>query len=186
MLKKIWKDPVWSTCISGLIAVAAGYFGLNVLKQVWKTTWRFLIASSLIPHGLLLVLIGLLVALVVYLGLTARSASREAGPAWKSYNQDVFAGVLWHWEYYGGTIENLAAFCPGCDYRMRFFNPSGYNAISYLTFVCDICGSEYPFSESLESVQSKVERLIDPKVRTGTWVTRKTSTAPFIDDAGRR
>ena len=175
----MWKDPVWSKVIAaGILAVCAAV-GASLL-DLWpaigrtlKSAWEYAISPSGLPNWvvwiLALALVPTLIILCVLLWQAVFPGKTE--PDWRSYKQDDFLGLRWRWNYLAtGTIEDPAPFCPHCEYRVFPHRASGYTAVDRIGFHCDSCGRNLPeFEELFESLQSKVSRFIEQRIRTGMW-----------------
>jgi hypothetical protein len=182
MLKALWKYPVWSAVIAGSLLAAAGALGTYLLgfwpsiAAAFGTAWEWLFRSTLVPNWLLLVLIFSAIATVAIIGLVAwgfSTSNQKSGPHWSSYTQDTFFGLRWRWKYIGGRISNLHTFCPHCDYQVFAHNASAYDAIDRIGFNCDSCSRGLgAFNEPFPLLESKAERLIQQKLRNGTWSTQ--------------
>lgn len=179
MIKELWRDPVWSKVIAGVILaalLAAGSYLLNwwpAIGSLLGTALVFLLSTSSLPNWL----IGLLVVLsALPILAVAASAWRGFVPSatlhdWSTYQTDCFFGLRWRWSYYSdGQIRDMHSFCPGCDYQVFSHHASGYRAVDLIAFTCDSCGRSLgEFQEPYESLESKVIRLIQQKLRNGTW-----------------
>lgn len=172
-LKNIWTDPVWSkviaTGICALLVTAFGWWG-----DLWAYVgagWRYLTASVEVPRWL----VGALSSWAVFnlLGSIARRvAASTATPAedWSSYLSDEFFGMRWRWGLSEGLPYQVSPFCLNCDYQLDPQNVSSYHAIEAICFQCDHCGrTSARFDESWHSLERRVKRSIEQKLRTGTW-----------------
>jgi hypothetical protein len=181
LLKKLWADPVWSKVIAGLILTAGAALGAYLLDW-WpnignglKKAYEFAAAPTLVPNWLLGLLIMLSLPIILLAGLAVWMRlfpSKEAGPGWHSYTSDKFFGLLWRWRYLSdGQIYDVCTFCPRCDYQVYPENVSAYSVVDRIGFRCDSCGSQLgEFDESALSLENKVKRFVQQKLRNGTWV----------------
>jgi hypothetical protein len=178
MWGNIWKDPVWSKVIAtALIAVAAA--GSTYFLNLWSAigNWfggfiALILSSSYVPNWLLGGMILLCSVTLFFLGAAVWSVihpSPELSPNWLTYNTDFFFGLRWRWRYGGGSITDLHTFCPNCDYQVFPEHDSAYSAIDRIAFNCDICHKKVSFDGLYDSLESKAERLIHQKIRTGSW-----------------
>lgn len=179
MLKAVWKDPVWSAVIAAGIVAAAGLVATYAL-DLWpaigawaRSAWIAAGQLSQAPNWLVWVLA--LVALptvlaVIALGWLALRPEQQAS-TWRTYTQDEFLGLRWRWNYFAsGNLEDPLPFCPGCDYQVHPHHASAYAAVDRIGFYCDSCSRNLPtFEESFDSLQSKVRRFIQQRIRTGDW-----------------
>ncbi len=179
MLKALWKDPVWSNVIAGALVAAIGAVvvylsGLWPDIAVWlPATWNWLYLATSVTNWLLLLLSLLAAASLLLLGLVAWivfTDGKPLGPDWNSYTSDNFFGLRWRWRYSAGKITDLNTYCPQCDYQVFPHNASSFKVIERIGFICDVCSKPLEgFDGSYPEMESKVERLIQQKVRTGKW-----------------
>ena len=176
MLKALWKDPVWAAVIATGITALLGVVGTYVLGlwpaiSNWASdAWKFITVSTPVSNWILGVL-GLCTALAILAVVAGvwTSVSGRRSPL-TSYTTDTFFGLRWRWIYMGGTIDRLHTFCPKCDFQVFPLNASSYRAVDRIAFRCDGCGEELgSFDENYESLESKATRLVQLKLRKGTW-----------------
>jgi hypothetical protein len=181
MLKRIWKDPVWSSVIAGGILAVAGvggtfFLGLWPSIGVWFLgVLAFALRPSELPNWAIWLLGAfglptLLLLLSLMWGLV-RPNRDVTGKNWRAYTEDEFLGLRWRWMYLqSGNVGRPKPFCPSCDYQVFPHHASAYDVIDRIGFHCDSCGRTLPeFNESFGSLQSKIERFIQQKLRTGGW-----------------
>jgi len=185
VLKKVWNDPVWSSVVAtAIVAVAVGigsYF-LNWWPAIGHglvTTWALLGETTLVPRWLLLLLMlsSLPALLLVVVGLWYWFSGRNnkiPGRTWKSYTTDDFFGLRWRWSYAtGGHPLDLTSFCPHCDFQVYAENISSFRIVDHIDFRCESCGRRLgEFEESYGSLENKVIRFIQQKLRNNTWMDR--------------
>lgn len=187
MLKKLWHDPVWSKVIAGLILAAGagttGYF-LHWWRAIGATVgpcYTLLLAATSVPNWILF-LFGLLsLPTVILLGVIIWLKifpSKPASPSWQTYTTDLFFGLRWRWKYLrDGQIYDATTFCPHCDFQVYAQNVSAYRIVDHIAFQCESCGSQLgDFQESFASLEDKVKRFIQQKIRNGTSRKRKPSS----------
>ena len=180
MWKSLWKDPVWAAVISaGIVAAASagGTYALGLwptiaehVAALWRATeeqskwlnWQVWLAATLAAPTILLAL-ALLWSLI--------RPSKDAATWRQLYLDDRFVGLRWRWKYYSdGSLGDIHSFCPHCDYQVFPHRVSTYAAVDRIGFHCDSCGRDLPtFDEAHEQLESRVRRLIQQKVRAGTW-----------------
>jgi len=179
MLKSIWKDPVWAAVIStGITAAigAAGTYALNLWPTIgaWAAqAWSYMGRPSQVPNWVVwvLVLLGLPtiggVAAIIWVAVRPTQEAETL----RTYTQDHFLGLRWRWNYFpSGKLEDPLPFCPHCDYQLQPHQASAYAAIDRIGFHCDSCGTDLPtFDESFDSLQGKIRRFIQQKIRSGDW-----------------
>jgi hypothetical protein len=183
--KNVWNDPVWSTVIATVILAALAGLGSYFLNWwpdiggVLVHIWVFLGQTTLVPWWLLLLLILLslpflmLAALGVWYWLFAETETNQSAD-WRSYTTDDFFGLRWRWRYESsGTPVDITCFCPRCDYQVYPDNYSPFRRFGEIKFQCDSCGSGLAeFEESYQSLENKVARFIQQKLRNKTWMDR--------------
>jgi hypothetical protein len=104
----------------------------------------------------------------------ARGAStiiaRAQTPDWHSYTMDTFDGLVWRWRYnFFDHIYNFASFCPHCDIQVE---PRHNHYLAQVVYYCDECNRPLArFDMSIEALHDKVGRLVEQKLRNGTWET---------------
>jgi hypothetical protein len=177
VLKRIWRDSVWSEVIAAAI-VAMGAFFYTYFVGWWPYfvewwAYRATIASEVgsiavsltpVPNWLLVPIclsaaFGVFVLLaVLYRGIT--------GPDWHDYRQDTFFGIVWRWDYARDNIIPPIAFCPSCDTQMSPGpdprNPHHPNRIVYH---CGHCDNRITINDSHINTLNKVVLQIDRKIR---------------------
>lgn len=178
--KKIWHDPVWSKVIAGAIlaisALIATYFldlwpaigsGMSFAYAYIKTTWNLPIWLMILASLLSLpTIIFLLLALWFKI-----FPGSDDSPTWKSYKTDSFYNLRWRWSYFDdGQINSLTTYCPNCDFQLYAHDLSPFRVIDHIGYSCESCRTDIcEFQESVGSLESKVRRSIQQKLRNGTW-----------------
>ena len=183
MIKKIWKDPVWSKVIAvGILGILASivtyFFGvwpaiISTLIQVWE----YVLETTLIPRWLLglMWIPCLLLVIVIFSEIKEKLSKKETVTNWKSYTRDNFFGLQWSWRYIDNKINNLHSFCPECEYQIfpKEVN-GGYSAVPIFEGSCDDCGySIGAFEGYPDDLSEKVQLKIQKAVRTGKWVNHQ-------------
>jgi hypothetical protein len=137
-----------------------------------------LVQRTSIPNWLLglLVVIAVVFTLRVVVGAVIRRR-----PNWRSYTEDTFFGLVWRWRYSivigEGIPVDLTSFCPYCDFQVHPEPGSDSRAVEGIAYHCDGCGRALgTVNESVFSLYNKVERLIQRKLRNGTWTTSVSSS----------
>lgn len=181
MIKKLWNDPVWSKVIAGVIltvcATIGAYF-LNWLPIIWRCVeniWAFCLSRSVVPNWLFGLLTILALPAIIAAGAFVWAKifpSQDTKPDWRVYTNDTFFGLRWRWSYFSdGAISNICSFCPHCDFQVFPYHAGVYRVIERIGFRCDSCGRDLgEFDISYNTLESKVERSIQQKLRNGTWV----------------
>lgn len=180
-LRKIWKDPVWSTVIAtGLLffLTATGTYFLNwwpSIQSFFKTIWQFFVASTSVPNWLLLILCICAVMVTIALGAICWAATRPSteSKSWRQYTTDNFFNLKWHWSLgRDGDIYNLFPCCEGCEYQVTPTETyHGFDSERHTAFECDACNRDRVLIKGSQyEIESKVQRFIQQKLRTGSWV----------------
>lgn len=183
MIKSLWKDPVWSAVIAAGLIAALGVIGTYFLgfwpfiRDAVFVGWKYLWASSLWPNWAigLLIVTSFPTILLIILGLLELSKggrNEPSEPSWFNYTQDTFFNLRWRWNYADGRIGGLTSYCPRCDFQVFPFDASRWAAVPRIGFHCDSCQSDLgEFQESPGTLESKVERFIQQKIRNQSWPT---------------
>jgi hypothetical protein len=180
MFTRLWRDPVWSKVIAGVI-LALGATVATYLLDWWTAIGEFVgrsiafaLASTVTPNWLLLLLTLAALPTLVSLGAFLRqsvSPSKVRSPSGRDYTTDIFFGLRWRWTYgTSGQIHEAHTFCPHCDYQVYAQDVSPYRVIDHVAFHCDGCGRHLgTFDESFNSLEDKVKRFVQQRLRNGTW-----------------
>jgi hypothetical protein len=175
MVKKLWKDPVWSTVIAAGIIAAATYL-LGYWPQIWRAVRSVpsLLATPLsLPLWVVILAIPALLFAVPLFG-SIRSIKE---PRFLSYTSDTIFDINWSWRwlqpgFYNShyTLHDLVPRCPSCA---AVININDYGG-SLVTCINENCswewerqrrhGSRIGHSSELDS---KVRNEIDRRVHAG-------------------
>lgn len=181
MIKKIWSDPVWSKVIAAgiLTAVAtAGSYFLNWWPSIGaaiKKCYEFFLLTTNVENWLLalicLLCLPTLIFLFAFIWNAVRGQETSTGPNWRTYTTDLYFGLRWRWKYFDdGGIYDVHTFCPHCDFQVFPKNASAYRIIDRIGFHCDSCNRILgEMDESWDSLENKVKRFIQQKLRNGSW-----------------
>lgn len=178
-LKSIWSDPVWSKVISAAV-IALSVAGGTYLLSWWpaigsqiRLVSGFALSSVSLPVWLvgLLAAVASFVAFVMLAAVWASITKRHLEPQWKNYRTDVFDGLQWYWRFSDdGSVLSLYSCCPKCQYQVQAEERGGFTGTHDTSFHCDVCKQVIVrFGEGAVSLESRVTRLIQQKLRTGTW-----------------
>lgn len=175
-LKKIWADPVGSKVISSGLCVLGGVLitvlgGWGAIGHAILTAWDFMLASTPIPRWAIgFVGVWTAVATFILVGLWFQSKAEAAeANSWRSYRSDHLLGLRWRWYWNGQQPYGLHPFCPACDYQLDLIDDSDFRFIPAVKFQC-VCGhGPWRFEESWNSVEQRVAKLIQQKLRNETW-----------------
>lgn len=169
-IKKIWTDPVWSKVIAtAVLGVPALFFAYKSdLEKYLDIALSFVGTEIAISRGLFcfFALLTVLVIAVAVQRLFAKS-SLPLEP-WRSYVDDSFFGLNWHWEYSEkGAVKLIGAYCIQCNYQVLPELMGAYRAVARVGYHCDSCEQTVTTDEdSIANVESKVRRYVDRNRRT--------------------
>ena len=181
MLKSLWKDPVWSKVISAGILAACSVIGAYLLDlwpfiggwltSLWRTAGQPNQFANWVLWVLGLLAIPSMILVSALIWTTLRPEQQTGDNNWRSYLEDHFLGLHWRWNYFpSGRLEDPIPFCPHCDYQVFPHNASQFRAVDRIGFHCDSCDRDLPtFEEAFDTLQSKIRRFIEQKIRTGAW-----------------
>lgn len=180
MWKVLWKDPVWAAVISAGIIAAVGAGGSYLLGlwpglsneagALWRvageqskwSNWQVWLAVTMAFPSVLLTL--------ALLWSAIRPSTSAAD--WRHlYLEDQLVGLRWRWKNHSdGTLGDIHSFCPHCDFQVFSRHASAYAAVDRIDFHCDSCGRDLAtFDEPYSQLESRVRRLIQQRIRAGTW-----------------
>ncbi len=184
MLTKVWKDPVWSKVIAtGILAIigAVGAYFLNwwpIIINAGSRFFTFLGETTQIPNWLIgvMALCTLLVVIVGFVLLRIALFPPKQEASWTNYTSDTFFGLDWYWKYGSkGSIYGLYSCCSNCHFQVYPSDASPFRMAPRIMYHCDSCGLEAgPFDGTPIQLESKVERFIHQKIRTGNWNSSKS------------
>lgn len=172
-MKKIWKDPVWGGLIvAGLSSLYIFVFGdwANVFAAV-KAGWAYLTSTVGVPlWAVVLASLWIIGTTFTLIAIRFSTVNEVAANDWSSYRTDKFLGLRWRWKLHGGNPDSLTAFCTACDYQLDPVRESPFDVIDSVRLHCDQCGvTSRRFNESFHSLEHRVAKLIQQKLRNGTW-----------------
>jgi len=184
MLKKLWKDPVWAAVISAGIVAAVGTIGTYVLGLWPEMAKQATVLSTLAVERSqwsnwhvwgITVLAFPSVLLAIALLWNVIRPTTDANDWRQMYMNDELIGLRWRWTYFSdGSLGDVHSFCPHCDDQVFPRSASAFSAVDRISFHCDSCNSNLAtFEETYESLESRVRRLIQQKIRTGSWQAQK-------------
>lgn len=94
-------------------------------------------------------------------------------PDYYSYKQMHFKGIVWAWQWWGGKIENVVAFCPKCCQRLDGKNEKHEKETGHIwygsgpiVYHCD--NDNCDFETDYVSV-SKVIKEIERRINSGEY-----------------
>jgi hypothetical protein len=88
------------------------------------------------------------------------------------YKEVHFFGALWRWPYYSNVPSDPWPFCPYCDMEL-IHSTGGYAAAGgHTVLYCERCDRKILEAQgTLKSIQNRVLREIERKIRTDDWKT---------------
>jgi hypothetical protein len=175
--KKVWGDPVWSKVISvGIIFLISTLFASvnwwTEIRSALSAGLSFLTQDVPTPRWFFwLLVIGVAVGISTW-GAVLLSIKKDrpmVDPT--SYKKDVFFGIRWRWTLNRNMQPfNLAMFCPVCDCQLDVKGDQSYFSIPHIVCECFNCKkTAVSFDESIDDLESRVERLVQMKLRDGSW-----------------
>jgi uncharacterized membrane protein len=171
MIRKIWKDPVWSAVIAaGLFAVISSasslfIFGWTKSVRLVIGLWNWIISCSYIPNYVTLFggITSLIVVIIIILKQYKHYIVKD------KYTKDNIYNVVWRWNYGpGGEIYDLKSYCPKCDYEIHPVNIGPYAIIKHYALGCDLCKvklHDFNTGDDISNIESKLIRLIEKNIR---------------------
>lgn len=178
LIKKLWRDPVWSKVIAGVIlavGAAIGAYSLNWWPAIGKFaahSYELLLFSTSVPNWAILIMGLLSLPTLLFLGAFAWQVAFPHKPpslSWRDYNTDIYFNLRWRWKYFSdGQVYDMHAFCPHCDFQIYAQDIGSYRIIDHISFHCESCGRHLAeFQESLSSLENRTKRFIQQKIRNG-------------------
>lgn len=175
MLKKIWRDPVWSAVIAAAIVAGGSYFA-GLWPPIWqlvKATPSFLVTPVSMPLWLVILLVPALIIVIPLL----KSFKSVREPGFSSYTSDSLFDINWSWRwlppgFYDShyRITDLTPRCPSChailsinDYRSPLVSCENENC-NWRWVRQNRHGSRIGHSTELDS---KVRNEIDRRIHAG-------------------
>jgi hypothetical protein len=182
-VKKVWNDPVGSkviaTGVCALLAAAGAWWWHDVVNAT-IALWNYVTADIVVPRWVAgvvslwaLLTTGLLVALRIEAVAEAKSPND-----WRSYRTDEFFGLRWRWKLFdNGRPYDICVFCPACDYQLNPEHDNPYYAVDAIRFQCHCGHAPWRYQESWDSLESRVTRTIQQRLRNGTWLKQSGQAA---------
>lgn len=175
MVRKLWKDPVWSAVIAaGIVA------GTTYLLGYWPHIWQFVKSiPSLLANPVSIPLWALILGVPV-LSLAIpffASFNTKKEPRFLSYRSDTIFDIAWSWRWLPPgfhsshyQIQDLTPRCPSCGAVLTIHDYGG-SLVSCINENCSwqwerqhLHGSRIRHSSELDS---KVRNEIDRRIHAG-------------------
>lgn len=174
-----FKSSILSGVIVGVILLAIGFF-LNLFSWAWEAVrgiWPWLITSTEVSNWLLILLALATLILIGMCGMIGFYALAVSDKPEAKYKEDMFHKVLWRWNYLGGYVSELTAFCPKCDMQLRpelitVQRPTGQSlgTSDETYFSCDDCtGFVASISFRPNDLEKNIRLKIEKNLRNGEW-----------------
>ncbi|WP_417442623.1 hypothetical protein [Idiomarina abyssalis] len=189
-MKEVWKDPVWSSVIAGVIltvilSVGQYFFGLLGYISI-GAGWVWSTFNTKIPIPLWLLIIGIPVLLLLVPVITKLLLDKE--PNFTKYTCDHILGIDYSWKWNPPNkfraeyrFDELTPRCPTCKSVLNIDDYDGR-----LVFcINDSCKWQWPLasqryafhhpahrSDAIDhssKVNERVMKEIDRKLHTGEW-----------------
>lgn len=189
-LKKIWSDPVWSKVISaGILALLASLYATvsGSWGSVWHgvgVAWDYITADVLVSRwalSLLWVWALLATTLIIAVAVHNVSQSKSVVNDWRSYRSDNFFGLKWRWKLHEAQPYDICAFCPVCDLQLDPQYENHFRVTAVMQFQCDYGHGSWPFQETWNSLEDRITRMIQQKLRNGTWKAPSADERQIVD-----
>lgn len=189
-MKKVWKDPVWSSVIAGIIlavivAVGQHFFGLWEYVSIGGV-WLWSVITTDIPIPLWLVIIGIPILVLLIPVITRLIPDKE--PSFTKYTHDHILEIDWSWKWIPPNkfraeykFDELKPRCPSCK---SVLNINDYDG-RLVYCINDSCKWQWPLasqryayhhvghrSDAIDHSSKLNERVlkeIDRKMHTGEW-----------------
>jgi len=182
MIRKAWKDPVWSKVIAaGIIAVlgiGATYFAglLPKIGILFLYIWNLLTGRTSLYNWLIIILsipfIIIFIIIIAYLRdlIAGRNESADS-LRFREYDSDIFYNLKWRWKVSSdGLPYDITSFCPKCDYQIIPQFASAFRVAPRYEFKCEDCGFYGgAFDGEYDELEQKVKLKIQKNLRTGKW-----------------
>jgi hypothetical protein len=188
MIKKLWSDPVWSKVIAGVI-LAIGATVVSYFLNWWPTIGRFVsevyafaFSTTSVPNWFIALMVILSIPTFIIAIVLAKEKiwleTKNSESGWRSYKSDIYIKLRWRWKYFDdGGIYDLVSFCSHCDFQVFAQNASAYRVVDRIGFHCDSCDRTLnEIDESIDSLENKIKRFIQQKLRTGAWAETRPNT----------
>lgn len=136
MIKRVWKDPVWSNVIATVITMAIpvciSYISAKIKDISFYDSWINL-------WNLNLKLWWVAIAVIIYI-LIKYLKTKKSKKLFLDYRQGEWGNIQWEWDWeYNNkskkyTISNLNKICPSC--KEGFFTVKGMYSRSFDCIKC--------------------------------------------------
>lgn len=183
-LKRAAEHPILSGLIVAAVAAAAGSIWATVkgawpavLSAIWSwmtAAWLWLGSTTGVWNWLLILLtVVSLGAIGIFVVAVWQNRNSPTPLTQQDYRSDSFEGLRWFWNYdYFGRVSGIYVCCPDCLLQL---DPK-YDARVYgsdrITYACEHCKvTKATFDEHHNKLESRIERFIHKKLRTGEWHT---------------
>ena len=189
-MKKVWKDPVWSSVIAGIVLavlLAAGQHFLGLWLYFIKGAewvWSVITVDVSVPLWLLITGIPIL---VLFIPVTTRVIP-DKEPKFTKYTHDHILGIDWNWKWIPPNkfradykLDELTPRCPSCKSTLNINDYDGrlvYCINDSCKWAWPLASQRYSFpraahrSDAIDhssKVNERVMKEIDRKLHTGEW-----------------
>lgn len=189
-LKKVWKDPVWSAVIAGIVLaalLAAGQYFLGLWPYFIKCAewvWSIITVDVSVPLWLLITGIPVLLLLIP----VSTSLTPEKEPKFIKYTHDHILGIDWCWKWIPPNkyrseykFDELTPRCPSCKSVLNINDYDGrlvYCINDSCKWAWPLASQRYSFphiahmSDAIDhssKVNERVMKEIERKLHTGEW-----------------
>ncbi|RAU16432.1 hypothetical protein DN062_18240 [Nitrincola tibetensis] len=129
-MRNVWKDPVWSSVIAGLIlAIGQLFFGLWGYVSV-GAGWLWSTITANVPIPLWLIITGIPILILLIPVITRLIPDKE--PNFTKYTRDHILGIDWSWKWIPPNkvrteykFDELTPRCPTCKSALNIDDYDG-------------------------------------------------------------
>lgn len=189
-MKKVWKDPVWSSVIAGIIlAVILGigqlFFGLWVYVAI-GARWFWSTITVDVPIPLWLLITGIPILILLIPAITRLSPVKT--PNFTKYTRDHILGIDWSWKWIPPNkfradykFVELTPRCPSCKSALNIDDYDGRLVycindsckwqwpLASQRYACHHVGHRSDAIDHSSKIDERVRKEIDRKLHTGEW-----------------
>lgn len=173
------RNGTIATVVGGIVLLMVDWVRngvLDVLLWMWGAVvagYDWLGRDYAVPTWLLVIIAPLALAEVLHIG---GKFWPKRGPTYKDYTEDHLFGSVWRWQWGGGDLIHLWAFCPSCDGELVYDDStcnrlvfSSYDPPCETHFICEKCGGSVKskIDGDKYSALARVKREIRRRLRVG-------------------
>ena len=181
-LKRAAEHPILSGLIVAAVGAVAGSIWATVkgvwpavLSAIWSwitAAWLWLGSTTALWNWLLILLtVVSLGAMGVFVVAVWQNRNSPTQLTQQDYRSDSFEGLRWFWTYdYFGNVSGIYACCPDCLLQLEPKYDARRYGSDHIRYACEHCKvTKAAFDEHHNKLESRIERFIHKKLRTGEW-----------------